>query len=112
MKLIATNIRAETLGNMSNMTTSGNIKAAAERIVIVFPGIMMTESLCDRLQCDRLHAEIVVNEMMTSVLMMVEIVVIAMVMIGLVVMAISGHKVAGGGSVDWVCPRSSCGLQP
>ena len=59
---------------MSMMTTSGNIKAAAERIVIVLPGIMMAESLCDRRQCDRLHAEIVVNEMMTSVVMVVEIV--------------------------------------
>ena len=52
---------------MSIMTTSGNIKAAAERIVIVLPGIMMTESL-------RMHAEIVVNEMMASVVMLVEIV--------------------------------------
>ena len=46
--------------------------------------------------------------------MMVEIVVIAVVVIGIVVMAISGHEVevAGGGIIDWVCPRSSCGLQP
>ena len=65
MKLIATNVRAAAPCNMSIMTTSGNIKAAAERIVIVLAGIMITESLI---------VEIVVNEMMASVVMLVEIV--------------------------------------
>ena len=99
------------------MTTpgTGHMKAAAERIVIVFRGILMAEILCcARFQCDRLRAEITVNNMMASGRMMVEIVVIAVVVIGIVVMAISGHEVevAGGGIIDWVCPRSSCGLQP
>ena len=85
---------------------TGIIKAAAERIVI---GIMMTESACDRL-----HGEIIVNDIMTSVAMMVEIVVIAMVMIGIVVMLgiMVMIGIAGGGIVDWVCPRSSCDVQP
>ena len=82
---------------------TGIIKAAAERIVIVIPGIMMTESVRHRL-----HAEISVNDIMTSVVMMVEIVVIRIGMIGIVVMI----GIAGGGIVDWVCPRSSCDVQP
>ena len=110
-------LEAATSGNMSDMTTpgTGHMKAAAERIVIVFRGILMAEILCcARFQCDRLRAEIAVNNLMTSGRMMVEIVVIAVVMIGIVVMAIPGHEVevAGGGIIDWVCPRSSCGLQP
>ena len=41
----AMNTRAATSGNMSNMTGAGHMKAAAERIVIVFRGILMAEIL-------------------------------------------------------------------
>ena len=36
---------AATSGNMSNMTGAGHMKAAAERIVIAFRGILMAEIL-------------------------------------------------------------------